>query len=83
MGIARLLLEQLAGAFSWDEQHDEYRHALEQVVQARLADTEPPHAPGARVMSGDLVDLMAVLDASVESARTRRPPDSEPDGDTG
>jgi len=72
MDMARLLLEQLADTFNWDDQHDEYRHALEQVVQAKLAETEPPHAPGARVIPTEVVDLMAALEASVESARAGR-----------
>jgi DNA end-binding protein Ku len=72
MEMARTLLDQLGADFDWSAHHDQYRHALEQVIQARLADTEPPHAPPAHVMPAEVVDLMAVLEASVQAAKASR-----------
>ncbi|MGA5442453.1 Ku protein [Streptomyces griseoincarnatus] len=67
--MARTLMDQLTEDFRWEEQHDEYRKALERVVAAKLEGTEPPHAPAAQVMAGRVVDLMAMLEASVQAAR--------------
>jgi DNA end-binding protein Ku len=70
--MAHVLLDQLSQGFRWEDQRDTYREALAEVIEARLEDVEPPHAPAARVMEGQVVDLMAVLEASVESARASR-----------
>jgi DNA end-binding protein Ku len=70
--MAHVLLDQLSQGFRWEDQRDAYREALAEVIAARLEGVEPPHAPAARVMEGQVVDLMAVLEASVESARASR-----------
>ncbi|MFI0716385.1 hypothetical protein ACH4SK_38485 [Streptomyces inhibens] len=67
--MARTLMGQLTEDFRREEHHDEYRAALEQVVEARLAGLEPPHARDAQVMPGQVVDLMAALEASMQAAR--------------
>lgn len=67
--MARTLMDQLTEDLRWEEQHDEYRKALERVVAAKLEGTEPPHAPAAQVLPGRVVDLMAMLEASVQAAR--------------
>ncbi|WP_331726891.1 Ku protein [Streptomyces sp. NBC_00280] len=68
--MARTLMDQLTEDFRWDEQHDEYREALERVVTAKLEGIEPPHAPAAQVLPGRVVDLMAMLQASVAVRET-------------
>jgi DNA end-binding protein Ku len=75
--MAHLLLEQLSEGFRWEDQHDAYKQALTEVIEARLAGLEPPHAPASQVMEGEVVDLMAVLEASVESARSARDSSSD------
>jgi DNA end-binding protein Ku len=70
--MAQVLLEQLSQNFRWEDQRDAYREALTEVVEARLAGLEPPHAPAAPVMETEVVDLMAVLEASVNAARSKR-----------
>ncbi|MFF4501665.1 hypothetical protein [Streptomyces sp. NPDC001401] len=67
--MARTLMDQLTKDLRWEEQHDEYRQALERVVTAKLEGIEPPHAPATQLLPGRVVDLMAMLEASVEAAR--------------
>jgi DNA end-binding protein Ku len=70
--MARSLMDAVSADFRLEEQHDDYRHALEQVVAARLKGVEPPHAPAPMPVAGGLVDLMAALEQSVEEAEERR-----------
>jgi DNA end-binding protein Ku len=71
--MAESYIDTLRGEFDPDQYHDEYRHALEQVVEAKAAgvpmpaDTEEEETEGAEV-----VDLVAALRASVEAAKARR-----------
>lgn len=80
--MAHTLMDQLTEDFRWEEQHDEYRKALEQVVAAKLEGIEPPHAPAAQVMPGRVVDLMAMLEASVEAVREAHGTSSTAPGQT-
>lgn len=61
--------------FHIEAEHDEYAHALEQVVEARLAGIEPPHAPESRVLppGGAVLDLTAVLERALAAAQERHP----------
>ncbi|MFG2919015.1 hypothetical protein ACGF0D_39825 [Kitasatospora sp. NPDC048298] len=56
-------------------EHDEYAHALEQVVEARIADLEPPHAPESRVLppGGTVMDLTGVLERALAVAQEQHP----------
>ncbi|MGW1494336.1 hypothetical protein [Streptomyces sp. NPDC002402] len=56
--------------FRSEDQHDAYRHALEQVVTARPEDQEPPHATATAPVRS--VDLTAALEQSVQSAKKKR-----------
>lgn len=69
--MAAQLIAAMTGAFDPAEYRDEYRAALEQVIEAKVEGREiaEPEAPAA---GGQLVDLMAVLEASVHAARTER-----------
>jgi DNA end-binding protein Ku len=61
----------MTGEFDPAEYRDEYRSALEAVIEAKVegrAIAEPDEAPA----GGQLVDLMAALEASVNAARTAR-----------
>ncbi|MFF3060375.1 Ku protein [Streptomyces sp. NPDC057909] len=52
---------------------DQYREALEQLIEAKSEDKELPEpTAGETKEPGQLVDLMAVLDASVKKARESR-----------
>ncbi|MFI5729324.1 Ku protein [Kribbella sp. NPDC051587] len=71
--MASSYIDTLRGEFDPEQYHDEYRQALEQVVEAKAAgvplpaDSEEEETEGAEV-----VDLVAALRASVEAAKARR-----------
>jgi DNA end-binding protein Ku len=69
--MAAQLIAAMTGAFDPAEYRDGYRAALEQVIEAKVEGREivEPKAPAS---GGQLVDLMAVLEASVTAARTAR-----------
>ncbi|MGW2917732.1 non-homologous end joining protein Ku [Streptomyces angustmyceticus] len=77
--MAQTLMASLSEDFRLDDQHDHYRMALDDLVTAKLAGQEPPHAPATPV--GPVVDLMAILQESVRAAqgtrssKTKRSPD--------
>jgi DNA end-binding protein Ku len=65
--LVEVLMRELTGV-DLSELHDQYRHALEALVDAKLAGEKveaPPAPPPA-------VDLMAALEESVREARARR-----------
>ncbi|MFB6988501.1 MULTISPECIES: Ku protein [unclassified Streptomyces] len=52
---------------------DQYRDALEELIEAKVEGKEPPRpAEGEEPRAGKVVDLMAALNASVEAARESR-----------
>lgn len=70
--MANLLINQLEGEFDPEEYTDSYREAISEVVEAKLAGTPVPEATGEETDTGEVVDLMATLKASVEAAKKRR-----------
>lgn len=81
--MASSYIDTLRGEFDPDQYHDEYRQALEKVVEAKAAgvplpdDSEEEESEGAEV-----VDLVAALRASVEAAKARRSGGGSSDGET-
>lgn len=74
LDLADTLMETL-GDLDWSELHDEYRAAVEQLVDAKLqgVDTEAEGRKAAvGEKKGQVVDLMAVLENSVQAARESR-----------
>jgi DNA end-binding protein Ku len=80
-------VEQLAGDFDPSGFEDRYRVALEAVIEAKVSagGTQPVPAPadgGPADGTGQVVDLLAALQRSVEKARSARgetgPADAEP-----
>jgi DNA end-binding protein Ku len=69
--MAEQLIAAMTGTFDPTEYRDEYRAALEEVIEAKVEGREiaEPEAPAA---GGQLVDLMAMLEASVNAARTAK-----------
>jgi len=73
LAMANSLIESMAGDFDPTQYHDDYREALERVIEAKVegrevvepADQETPKQTG-------VVDLMAALRASVERAKQSR-----------
>ncbi|MFJ7063538.1 Ku protein [Streptomyces microflavus] len=68
----RMTIEDLAGF------HDEYRQALEDIIAAKSEGTPlPSPAGGEEKGKGEVVDLMAALNASVKAAKDSRGEDGE------
>jgi DNA end-binding protein Ku len=87
LAMASSLVEQLAGDFDPSGFEDRYRVALEAVIEAKVSagGTQPVPAPadgGPADGTGQVVDLLAALQRSVEKARSARgetgPADAEP-----
>lgn len=70
--MATMLVETLAGDFDPSEFEDDYREAVEALVKAKIEGGEVKAAPAAPKSSGEVVDLLAALQRSVEAARTAR-----------
>lgn len=69
LAMARQLVEALTGDFEATRYKDEYREALLNVIEQKVAG-QPVEVPEAEVESSKLTDLMAVLEASVAAARS-------------
>ena len=67
LDMAVMLVDNLTATFDPQRYHDEYREALQAVVESKLSDT-PIAAPQLPEPS-KVTDLMAVLKASVEAAK--------------
>jgi DNA end-binding protein Ku len=65
--MAEQLIEAMTGAFDPTQYHDDYRAALLQIIEAKVAGEETVAAPEAEPAT-NLVDLMAALEASVKAA---------------
>ncbi|MBO9523878.1 MAG: Ku protein [Nocardioidaceae bacterium] len=70
--MAQMLVETLAGDFEPDEYEDDYREAVEALVKAKIEGGEVKAAPVAKKSSGEVVDLLAALQRSVEAAKSAR-----------
>jgi DNA end-binding protein Ku len=71
--MAESYIDTLRGEFDPDQYHDEYRHALEQVVDAKAAGVPlPAESEEEETEGAEVVDLVAALRASVEAAKARR-----------
>lgn len=70
--MAEMFIEQMSGEWQPDEFTDQYRIALEELVEAKLSGVELPEAEPAEEAGGQVVDLMAALRASVEAAKKRK-----------
>ncbi|MFJ2582944.1 hypothetical protein [Kitasatospora aureofaciens] len=79
IALARSLMDAVTEDFHIEAEHDQYAHALEQVVEARLAGIEPPHAPKSRVLppGGTVMDLMTVLERALADAQEQHPKTSD------
>jgi DNA end-binding protein Ku len=69
--MARQLVDALTGEFDASRYRDEYREALLQVIDSKVAG-QPVEAPTPEPEASKLTDLMAVLEASVAAARSQK-----------
>jgi DNA end-binding protein Ku len=70
--MARSLVESMAGEFEPEEYTDEYRTALQTVIDAKVEGREIVEAEEPQPSAGNVVDLMSALRASVEAAKKSR-----------
>ncbi|MCW2817619.1 MAG: Non-ous end joining protein Ku, partial [Marmoricola sp.] len=70
--MAQMLVETLAGDFDADDYEDDYREALAALVKAKVEGGEVTRTPTSTKTSGEVVDLLAALQRSVDAARTAR-----------
>ena len=75
--MARLLVDTLAGDYDASDYEDDYRGAVEALVQAKLEGGEVKRAPEAKESTGEVVDLLAALQRSVEAAKSSRGEDTD------
>ena len=69
--MAKQLVSAMTGEFDPAQYKDEYREALETIIQAKVEGRETV-AVEAPEESGKLIDLMAALEASVNAAKAAR-----------
>ena len=69
--MARSLIDSLTDAFQPEEFHDDYRTALEELVQKKIQGEEITYTEEAE--PSKVVDLMEALKASVEAAKAGKP----------
>lgn len=82
--MAASLIGNLSRDFSPTEYHDEYREALLGVIDGKLEQGEgvlPASSPAAIGDDGQVLDLMAALQASVERSRAARGASTPPAGE--
>jgi len=72
LAMAGSLIETLSGEFDPAQYKDEYREALQEVIEAKVAGHEVKQPEQAQPTAGTVVDLMAALRASVEAAKAGR-----------
>ncbi|MDN4160283.1 non-homologous end joining protein Ku [Nocardioides abyssi] len=70
--MARMLVETLAGDFEPDEFEDDYAEAVETMVKTKIEGGEVKRTPTSTKSSGEVVDLLAALQRSVDAAKTAR-----------
>lgn len=80
LDMAAHLIESLAADFDPSDYHDRYEQALKELIAEKVATGETrkkPEVPGEEETGGEVVDLLAALQRSVEKARASRGPGQE------
>jgi len=70
--MANMLVETLAGDFDASEFEDDYAEAVEELVKNKIEGGEVKKTPTSTKSSGEVVDLLAALQRSVDSAKAAR-----------
>ena len=70
--MANMLVETLAGDFQPDDFEDDYRASVEDLIKAKVEGGEVKRTPQSTKTSGEVVDLLAALQKSVNAAKTAR-----------
>ena len=79
--MATMLIDQLSADYEPSEHEDQYRHALEKVIEGKLSSQEVVTAAPS-VSKGKVTDLMEALRASIASAKGETPAATETNGKT-
>jgi DNA end-binding protein Ku len=73
LAMANMLVESLAGDYVPDDYEDDYKQAVDAVVKAQLEGGDVHEVPAAvQDGSGEVIDLLAALQQSVERAKVAR-----------
>jgi len=75
--MANMLVETLAGDFEPGEFEDDYAGAVETLVKTKIEGGEVKKTPTSTKSSGEVVDLLAAIQRSVDAAKTARGEDTE------
>jgi DNA end-binding protein Ku len=75
--MANMLVETLAGDFDPAEFEDDYAEAVQTLVKTKIEGGEVKKPPTAAKTSGEVVDLLAALQRSVDAAKTARGEEAE------
>jgi DNA end-binding protein Ku len=75
--MAQMLVETLAGDFDASEFEDDYAGAVETLVKTKIEGGEIKRTPTSTKSSGEVVDLLAALQRSVDAAKTARGEDED------
>ena len=70
--MANMLVETLSGDFDASEFEDDYAEAVESLVQTKIEGGEVKRTATSTKSSGEVVDLLAALQRSVDAAKTAR-----------
>jgi DNA end-binding protein Ku len=70
--MAHMLVDTLAGDFDVSDFEDDYAEAVQALVKAKIEGGEIKKTPASTKSSGEVVDLLAALQKSVEAAKTAR-----------
>jgi DNA end-binding protein Ku len=70
--MAHMLVETLAGDFDPSEFEDDYAGAVETLVKTKIEGGEIKRTPTSTKSSGEVVDLLAALQRSVDAAKSAR-----------
>ena len=76
ISMAIALIDQLTGPFEPDQVTDEYRKALEQVIEVKMSGGQPVSAAPIPAQ-GKVGDLMEALKASIEATKSQRASESK------
>jgi DNA end-binding protein Ku len=72
LAMAASLIETMTGDFEPEQYTDEYREALQRLIEAKIEGREVVSPPETESGTGTVVDLMSALRASVEAAKRGR-----------
>ena len=79
--MANMLVETLAGDFDPSEFEDDYAEAVDELVKNKIEGGEVRRTPTSTKSSGEVVDLLAALQRSVDAAKSARGEATSEDAD--